>query len=281
MATLDGKVAIVTGGNSGIGAAIAQLFASKGASVVIAARRVAEGEVVAGRIGPAASFFPTDVTEERDVAALVRHAVERFGRLDCLVNNAGNPGVMGGIAETEVAHWDSVFAVHVRGVMLGMKHAAPLMTAQGSGSIITIASTSGHRAGFSAHSYSAAKAALIHLTRSVAAELSAWNVRVNSISPGPILTGIFAKAAGQSGAAADRTAETVRGVFERLLPRVQPMPRPGLPEDIARVAAFLASDAAGFVTGQDIAVDGGLTTGRPYAVGIADRVEIAQALGGG
>ena len=157
MATLDGKVAIVTGGNSGIGAAIAQLFASKGASVVIAARRVAEGEVVAGRIGPAASFFPTDVTEERDVATLVRHAVERFGRLDCLVNNAGNPGVMGGIAETEVAHWDSVFAVHVRGVMLGMKHAAPLMTAQGSGSIIAIASTSGHRAGFSAHSYSAAR----------------------------------------------------------------------------------------------------------------------------
>jgi NAD(P)-dependent dehydrogenase (short-subunit alcohol dehydrogenase family) len=149
--------------------------------------------------------------------------------------------------------------------MLGMKHAAPHMTAQGSGSIITIASTSGHRAGFSAHSYSAAKAALIHLTRSVAAELSAWNVRVNSVSPGPILTGIFAKAAGQNGAAADRTAETVRGVFERLPPRVQPMPRPGLPEDIARVAAFLASDAAGFVTGQDIAVDGGLTTGRHRA----------------
>ena len=184
------------------------------------------------------------------------------------MNNAGNPGVMSGIAETEAAHWDSVFAVHVRGVMLGMKHAAPLMTEQRSGSIITIASTSGHRAGFSAHSYSAAKAALIHLTRSVAAELSAWN-------------GIFAKAAGQRGAAADRTAETVRGVFERLLPRVQPMPRPGLPEDIARVAAFLASDAAGFVTGQDIAVDGGLTTGRPYAVGMADRVEIARALGGG
>jgi NAD(P)-dependent dehydrogenase (short-subunit alcohol dehydrogenase family) len=148
MATLDGKVAIITGGNSGIGATIAQVFGSKGASVVIAARRVAEGEVVAGRIGPAASFFPTDVTEERDVAALVRHAVERFGRLDCLVNNAGNPGVMSGIAETEAAHWDNVFAVHVRGAMLGMKHAAPLMTAQGSGSIITIASTSGHRAGF-------------------------------------------------------------------------------------------------------------------------------------
>jgi NAD(P)-dependent dehydrogenase (short-subunit alcohol dehydrogenase family) len=189
--------------------------------------------------------------------------------------------MMSGIAETEAAHWDSVFAVHVRGVMLGMKHAAPVMTAQGSGSIITIASTSGQRAGFSAHSYSAAKAALIHLTRSVAAELSAWNVRVNCISPGPILTGIFAKAAGQDSAAADRTAETVRGVFERLLPRVQPMPRPGLPEDVALVAAFLASDAAGFVTGQDIAVDGGLTTGRPYAVGIADREEIARALGAG
>jgi NAD(P)-dependent dehydrogenase (short-subunit alcohol dehydrogenase family) len=113
--TLDGKVAIITGGNSGIGATIAQLFACKGASVVIAARRVAESDAVAGRIGSAASFFPTDVTVERDVAALVRHAVERFGRLDCLVNNAGNPGVMSGIRETEAAHWDNVVAVHVRG----------------------------------------------------------------------------------------------------------------------------------------------------------------------
>jgi NAD(P)-dependent dehydrogenase (short-subunit alcohol dehydrogenase family) len=109
MAMLDGKVAIVTGGNSGIGAMTAQVFASEGATVVVAARRVAEGEVIAEQIGPAASFFPTDVTQERDIAALLRHVAERFGRLDCLVNNAGNPGVMNGIAETEAAHWDSVF----------------------------------------------------------------------------------------------------------------------------------------------------------------------------
>jgi NAD(P)-dependent dehydrogenase (short-subunit alcohol dehydrogenase family) len=155
------------------------------------------------------------------------------------------------------------------------------MTARGGGTIINVASASGQRAGFSAHSYSAAKAALIHLTRSVAAEVAADGVRVNSISPGPILTGIFAKAAGVEGAAADQTAETVRGVFERLLPRIQPVPRPGLPEDVARVALFLASDLSGFVTGQDIAVDGGLTTGRPYAVGVADRTEIARVVAAG
>ena len=114
MATLDGKVAIVTGGNSGIGAANKKFFffffKKKKKK-----KKKKNLNIVAGRIGPAASFFPADVTEERDVAALVRHAVEQFGRLDCLVNNAGNAGVMGGIAETEVAHWDSVFAVHVRG----------------------------------------------------------------------------------------------------------------------------------------------------------------------
>jgi NAD(P)-dependent dehydrogenase (short-subunit alcohol dehydrogenase family) len=278
---LGDKVAIVTGGSSGIGMAIAEAFASAGAHVVIAARRAVEGNAVVERIGPAASFIRTDVTKEEEVTELIRQTIHRFGRLDCLVNNAGNPGLMNGISETETAHWDSVFAVHVRGAMLGMKHAAPVMASQSGGTIINVASASGQRAGFSAHSYSAAKAALIHLTRSVAAEVAVDGVRVNSISPGPILTGIFAKAEGMSGATADRTAATVRGVFERLLVGVQPVPRPGLPADVARVALFLASDLSGFVTGQDIAVDGGLTTGRPYAVGIADRGEIARVLGAG
>jgi NAD(P)-dependent dehydrogenase (short-subunit alcohol dehydrogenase family) len=280
MGVLDGKVAIVTGGSSGIGAGIAELFVAEGASVIIAARRALEGEAMAARLGPKADFCRTDVAKESDISALIAHALDHFGRLDCLVNNAGNPGHMVPIADTAAEEFDAVMAVHVRGAMLCMKHAAPIMLRQRSGSIINVASASGQRAGFSGHDYSAAKAALIHLTRSVASELGQAGVRVNSISPGPILTGIFAKATGQEGGAADRTAETVRAVFTRLLPAVQPLPRPGLPEDVARVALFLASDAAAFVNGQDVAVDGGLTTGRPFSVGLADRAAIARELAG-
>lgn len=280
MGVLNGQVAIVTGGSSGIGASIAELFVAEGVRVVIAARRTSEGEAIATRLGPNAEFRRTDVAEEADIRALTGHTLERFGRLDCLVNNAGNPGHMVPIAETVAEEFDAVMAVHVRGAMLGMKHAAPIFLRQRSGSVINIASASGQRAGFSGHDYSAAKAALIHLTRSVAGELGEAGVRVNSISPGPILTGIFAKAAGQEGSAADRTAETVRAAFTRLLPAVQPLPRPGLPDDIARVALFLASDAAAFVNGEDIAVDGGLTTGRPFSVGVADRAAIARELAG-
>ena len=178
MGVLEGKVAIVTGGSSGIGAAIAERFASEGARVVIATRRVAEGEATAARVGPNACFVLTHVADEADVSGLVAHALDRFGRLDCLVNNAGNPGHMVPIAETEIAHFDALMAVHVRGAMLAMKHAAPALLRQQSGSVINIASASGLRAGFSAHSYSAAKAALIHLTRSVAAELGEAGVRV-------------------------------------------------------------------------------------------------------
>ncbi len=244
MGILEGKVAIVTGGTSGIGACVAKLFVLEGAKVVLAARRRAEGEASAAQLGPGVSFIRTDVAEEADTKAMVEHALDRFGKLDCLVNNAGTPGHMVGIADTQIAHFDAIMAVHVRGCMLGMKHAAPAMLRQGSGCIINIASVSGHRAGFSAHSYSAAKAALIHLTRSVAAELGEQGIRVNSISPGPIVTGIFGKAAGLTDAAADRSADAVRSVFAQFQPIYQPVPRAGLPEDVAATALFLASDGA-------------------------------------
>jgi NAD(P)-dependent dehydrogenase (short-subunit alcohol dehydrogenase family) len=279
MGILEGKVAIVTGGTSGIGACVAKLFVLEGAKVVLAARRRAEGEASATRLGHGASFIRTDVAEEADVKAMVEHTLDRFGRLDCLVNNAGTPGRMVGIAETEIAHFDAIMAVHVRGSMLGMKHATPAMLREGGGSIINVASVSGHRAGFSAHSYSAAKAALIHLTRSVAAELGERAIRVNSISPGPIVTGIFGKAAGLSDSAADRSADAVRSVFAKFQPNYQPVPRAGLPEDVAAAALFLASDGARFINGQDIAVDGGIMAGRPFSRGLADRRALAQALG--
>jgi NAD(P)-dependent dehydrogenase (short-subunit alcohol dehydrogenase family) len=136
MGALDGKVAIITGGTSGIGARTAELFVEEGAKVVIAGRRQAEGEGLAKKLGAAASFVRTDVTKEADVKAVMEHALANLGRIDCLFNNAGNPGRISGIADLDVAHFDTVIATHLRGVVLGMKYAAPAMVRQGAGSII-------------------------------------------------------------------------------------------------------------------------------------------------
>jgi NAD(P)-dependent dehydrogenase (short-subunit alcohol dehydrogenase family) len=254
MGQLDGKVAIVTGATSGIGERIAEMFVAEGARVVAAGRREAEGRALEAKCGSNMSFIQTDVTDEASVKGMVDHAVTRFGRLDCLVNNAGSGSPMVSIAEVEAEHFSAVFNTNVRGVMFGMKHAAPIMIAQGSGSIITIASGSALRGGLSGHIYSASKAAVIHLSRNVAAEISSSGVRVNSISPGGVVTGIFAKSAGLDGAAADQ----VLGVITDLFATVQPIPRAGVTDDIANAAVFLASDAASFITGQDLSVDGGL-----------------------
>jgi NAD(P)-dependent dehydrogenase (short-subunit alcohol dehydrogenase family) len=180
---------------------------------------------------------------------------------------------MVGIAEVTGEQFSSVFDTNVRGVMFGMKHAARIMTGQGSGSIITIASAAGLRAGISGHVYSASKAAVIHLSRTVASEISSKGVRVNTISPGGIVTGIFAKSAGLDGAKADRAL----GAIAELFATVQPVPRAGVTNDIAQAAVFLASDAASFITGQDLAVDGGLV---PFGrVGWVESVELRAEIG--
>jgi NAD(P)-dependent dehydrogenase (short-subunit alcohol dehydrogenase family) len=251
---LDGKVAIVTGATSGIGERIAEMFVAEGACVVAAGRREIEGRALEAKCGSAMSFIRADVSDEASVKAMIDHAVTRFGRLDCLVNNAGSGSPMVSITEVTAEHFPSVFDTNVRGAMFGMKHAAPIMITQGSGSIITIASASGLRGGLSGHIYSASKAAVIHLSRNVASEISRRGVRVNTISPGGIVTGIFAKSAGLDGARADR----VLGVMSDLFATVQPVQRAGITDDIASAAVFLASDAASFITGQDLAVDGGL-----------------------
>jgi NAD(P)-dependent dehydrogenase (short-subunit alcohol dehydrogenase family) len=254
MGQLDGKVAIVTGATSGIGERIAEVFVAEGARVVGAGRREMEGKRLEQRCGAALTFVRTDVTDEASVKAMVDTTVARFGRVDCLVNNAGGGSPMMTITEVATEHFRSVFDTNVQGVMLGMKHAARAMLAQGSGSIITIASAAGLRAGISGHIYSASKAAVIQLSRSVAAEISSKGVRVNTISPGGIVTGIFAKAAGLDGAKADKVIDAISDLFAT----IQPVSRPGVTDDIAHAAVFLASDASSFITGQDLAVDGGL-----------------------
>ena len=272
--TLGGKVAVVSGGTSGIGARTAELFVEQGAQVVITGRRREQGEALAHRLGASASFIQTDVLEESQVKAMIDHAIMRFGRLDCLFNNVGGgrPGSrMAGIADLNMDEFDGTIALSLRSAVLGMKHAARVMQTQRFGSIINTASLAGLRAGLSAQSYSAAKAALIHMTRCVAIELGPYNVRVNSISPGGIATGAFAKSAGRSEAEAEQSLDRLKDYFAT----IQPIPRAGLPDDVAQMALFLASDASGFVTGQDFVVDGGLGTGRWDAF-LAIRAEIGR-----
>lgn len=254
MGALSGKVAIVTGATSGIGERIAEVFVEEGAKVVVAARRDREGAALERRLG--VSFVKTDVAREEDVKAMIAHALTRFGRIDCLVNNAGAGLPLVRVADIDLATFDAVFAANVRGVLLGMKHVAPTMLAQQSGSIVNIASVASHRGGLSGHVYAASKGAVLSLTRSVAAELGERGVRVNSISPGAIVTGIFAKGAGVEGSKADKLTDIVKELFAS----AQPTPRAGLPEDVARAAVFLASDGGSFVSGQDLVVDGGMTS---------------------
>jgi NAD(P)-dependent dehydrogenase (short-subunit alcohol dehydrogenase family) len=261
MGRLNDKVAVITGATSGIGLRTAELFVAEGAKVVIAGRRIAEGAALAEKLGPSCIFRQTDVTDEEQMRALIGQAVESFGRLDCLFNNAGGPAQTGGIEGLEVARFDAAFATLVRSVMLGMKHAAPQMRRQGFGSIINNGSIAGRLAGFSSSVvYSAAKAAVIHLTKCVAMELGESGVRVNSISPGAIATGIFGKALGLSTEAAEKTSVAMREIYKTS----QPIQRAGIPDDIAKAAVFLASDESCFVNGHDLVVDGGITGGRAW-----------------
>ncbi len=242
MARLAGKVAIITGATSGIGRRAAELFVEEGARVVTCGRRVELGRSLEEQLGRENCLFvEADVTLEPDMKRVIDACTTKWGRIDCLFNNAGGPAPVGGIETIPVEGFDAAMATLVRSVMLGMKHVAPIMMRQQSGSIINNGSVAGLRTGLSSSMiYSAAKAAVIHLTRVVAMQLGEQNIRVNSISPGGIATGIFAKALGVSTANADETAGKVKAG----LAKMQPIPRAGLPEDIARAALFLASDEA-------------------------------------
>ncbi|HYL65256.1 MAG TPA: glucose 1-dehydrogenase [Candidatus Methylomirabilis sp.] len=271
MLPLEGKVAVVTGGTSGIGACTAEVFVANGAKVVIAGRRQGRGKKLAEKLGDAASFKPTDVSVEADVKAMIGHAVDRFGRLDCLVNNAGRGSQFAAIADVDLEQFDAVIAVSLRGVLAGMKYAARIMAVQGTGSIINVASVNGVRAGLGGHYYSAAKAASIHLTRCAAMELGEKGIRVNSISPGMVATGGFGKYMDMQPDEADEHPEYAEAAITSVLPRWQPLQYAGRVDDIAQAALFLASDASRFVTGHNLVVDGGISAGWPIAAVRPDR----------
>ncbi|HWB46054.1 MAG TPA: SDR family oxidoreductase [Hyphomicrobiaceae bacterium] len=276
MGMLDGKVGIITGATSGIGARTAELFVEEGARVVFTGRRKDQGEALARKLGGKARFIQADATLEDDWKRVMAETLQAHGRLDCLFNNAGGPAPTGGIATIPVEGFDAAMALLVRSVMLGMKHAAPIMMRQRSGSIVNNGSIAAHLAGYSSSMiYSAAKAAVNHLTRCVGMELGEHNVRVNSVSPGAIATGILAKALGMEADQADTLAEAMK---ERMA-KAQPIPRAGITDDIAQCVIWLASDRSTFVNATDIVVDGGVIGGRAFSPHQDSLKQIKSAMG--
>jgi NAD(P)-dependent dehydrogenase (short-subunit alcohol dehydrogenase family) len=275
---LAGKVAAVTGATGGLGAAAAEAFAAHGARVLISGRQADRGESLAARLGSSVVFHRADVADESQMRGLIENALERFGRLDVLINNAGNPGTLGSIEELDLEAFADTLRVHVLAMAAGIKYAAGPMIAQGAGSIINVASVGGHVAGWTPVDYSVAKAAVLQLTRCAAVELGERGVRVNSISPGPIPTGIQLKTAGFDSDAAEQAAPALQAAFAGALPTWQPMNRVGKPDDVAAALLWLASDASSFINGQDVAIDGGICAGRPASVSANEYLQLAQLL---
>jgi NAD(P)-dependent dehydrogenase (short-subunit alcohol dehydrogenase family) len=245
---LEGQVAVVTGAASGIGAAIAERFVAEGARCVLVDIQDDAGRDMAARLGTSASYVHGDVSVEDDVAAAVDAAVERFGRLDCVVNNAGILGAIGPIADIDGAAWRRSVAVLLDSVFYGTKHAARVMIEQGSGgAIVNLASTAGVKAGLGPHVYTAAKHGVVGLTQSVAPELGRHGIRVNAIAPGSTVTSLTAfVTTGDAGDLEEASRRVGRGAT---------IGRPAVPRDIADAALFLASAEAGYVSGAVLVVD--------------------------
>ena len=256
---LDGKVAVVTGGASGIGEGTVQLFAEEGARVLAADILDERGQSVVESIGTSAAYIHADVSKEADVAGAVAHAVERWGRIDAIFNNAGAGGANQGLLEIDEAGYDATMDLLLKGVVFGIKHAARAMMETGGGAIVNTASVAGINAGNGPAIYSVGKGAVVHLTKVAAYELGQHGIRVNCICPGGIATPIFGKVLGLSPEDADKTVDAMAQVMGG----AQPIARAGRPLDIANAALWLSGDDSSFVTGHALVVDGGLTLGRP------------------
>lgn len=240
-------VVLITGALTGIGRAAALAFAKQGARVVVSGRRPEAGAALAVELralGSEAEFIQADVTNDEDVRQLVDKTVARFGRLDAAVNNAGTEGQPGPVQDQTAASYAATFDTNVLGTLLSMKHQLRVMQAQGSGSIVNISSTYGHRGAGGAAVYAASKHAVEGLTKSAALEAATWGVRVNAVAPGPVDTGML-----------DRFTGGAEG--KAWMASTVPVGRIGQVEEIARAIVFMASPETTFVTGQILSVDGG------------------------
>jgi NAD(P)-dependent dehydrogenase (short-subunit alcohol dehydrogenase family) len=254
MAELDGKVAIVTGGASGLGHATVVGLVAEGARVVIGDIDAEAGEALAAELGDAAAFASADVTDADQVQALVDGCVDRFGGLDIMVNNAGYGGAMTRFLHDDLSEFTRLMDINVLGVMLGSQRAGRHMKANGGGAIVNISSIAGISAGPGVMTYRASKAAVIHLSRSIAIELASCGIRVNCIAPGHIATAMT-------------TYE-----MSPVMKYTQPLKRQGVAEDVANAVVYLASDRSAQVTGIVLPVDGGTTVGPP-----ADQLKLLMA----
>lgn len=254
---LNGKVAVITGAASGIGRATADLFMREGARVVAADIQDDKGAHMVEQHGKSLRYVRCDVMRESDIKGAIDTALSAFGRIDALFNNAGTAGATDQVEAVTPENFDAVMHMHVLAAMLGMKYAAPHMRKQGGGSIISTASIAGLQNGFGPILYSVAKASIVHMTKLAAAQLGPSHIRVNCICPGLIATPIFAKGLGMATQVADQTVKSALRSFNNS----QPIPRTGLPEDIAEAALFLSSDGSKFVNGHALVVDGGITIG--------------------
>jgi NAD(P)-dependent dehydrogenase (short-subunit alcohol dehydrogenase family) len=246
MPDFTGKVALVTGGNAGLGFATAQEFVRLGAAVVLAARREDEGKRAAAELGGGTVFVPTDVTDPDSVRRLIEACRAEFGRLDLAYNNAGITGhVHTDILEADLEMFDRVQATNVRGTWLSMKYEIPLMLESGGGAIVNCSSGSGLFGAPRSSAYSASKHAVLGMTKSVALEFAARGIRVNAVCPGLTMTEIV------------RTGFSAAPEKLEMLQSRIPMQRVGCPEEVAQVVTWLCSDASSFITGAAIPVDGG------------------------
>jgi NAD(P)-dependent dehydrogenase (short-subunit alcohol dehydrogenase family) len=257
---LAGKVAVVTGGASGIGRGTVEKFVAEGARVVIADVETDRGEALAAALGPDAFFRRTDVSDQEQVGSLVAAAVEKFGGLHVMVNNAGVSGTMHNrFLNDDLADFHRVMAVNVLGVMAGTRDAARHMAAHGGGSIINMTSIGGIQAGGGVMTYRASKAAVIQFTKSAAIELAHYEIRVNAIAPGNIPTPFVASSAASMD---QEEIERFEAGIREMMRADRPLKREGTPEDVAEAALYFASDRSRYVTGTVLPVDGGTAAGK-------------------
>jgi meso-butanediol dehydrogenase / (S,S)-butanediol dehydrogenase / diacetyl reductase len=246
MSKLENKVSLITGAASGVGAATAKLFAAEGATVIVVDIDESNGRRVAEGIGARGIFHKANVSEPLEVEAIVKLAVDKFGQLDVLHNNVATAGAVAPVGDMPIEAWQRAIAVSLSGVFYGMRFALPQMVAQGGGVIVNTASVSGLAADYMLGAYNAAKAGVINLTRTAAIEYARKNIRVNAVCPGSVATPPLLRAIGE-------------GEGRRLLEDHHPVGRIGLPEEIARVVLFLASEDSSFTTGSIVVADGGIS----------------------
>lgn len=260
MTELDGKVAVVTGGAGGLGEGLVRRFVAEGGRVVFGDVDADRGAALAAELGDSARFLTADVTDLDQISALVSAAVENFGALHVMVNNAGVSGTMHRrFLDDDLADFDAVMRINVRAVMAGTRDAARHMAEHGGGSVINLTSIGGIQAGGGVMTYRASKAAVIQFTKSAAIELAHHEVRVNAIAPGNIRTAIVAKSA----SAEDRERlEAFEAKIRAQMRNDRPLKREGTVDDVAEAALYLATDRSRYVTGTVLPIDGGTVAGK-------------------